>query len=840
MDSGKVPWQAVSTYSAIAATRSPEISAVPDWLVALVRAHAPGSDGRFAAQLLWQRGWRNREAIHKFLDFTQYAPSSAFCFSGEMERACDRILQAQQNQEKIAIWGDFDADGITATAVLWEGLGHWFEPHDGPEQRLIYHIPNRLTDSHGLNLAGLEQLRAWGATLVITCDTGSGDGALIAQAKAMGMDTIVTDHHSLPSERPEVVAIVNPRSLAPDHPLADLSGVAVAYKLIEALHQRLPADPVSDPTSPPSERLLSELLPLVAIGLIADLVALRGDCRYLAQVGLVELQKLRQPFQQPSRQSSQQRPGVAYLLERCQRTGDRPTDIAFGIGPRINAVSRIQGDARLCVELLTSRDAARCKALVDQVELLNTRRKALQRDLERQVKAKLTTIDLSTTGAIVLWETGWPVGVLGLVAGQIAREYGKPTVLLSLAESPIEGLADGLAIARGSARSINDINFYPLLESQRHLLTSFGGHPMAAGLSLPAENLALFAQGLNQALRAQSLSLDPTPPLQADLTVTVADLGQPLFRELKLLEPYGMGNPAPKLLIQNCHFENATNFNIKDWRGGSVRYIKTIFELKDATSHASFPGLWWGHYRDELPEGLADVIGELDVNVQRQQYEFRLVAVRPAAAIQAQSEPIDWILDWRRQRPDQFAQQLEPQSSQSSSVPSLVGPVIMETQPQQWSDFGPWIEQAQSRDRPLALAYGNAQTDAQTDAQTTWATLLGIAKYLSRTGESVAIARLEAKLGLDLRRDQGRLMGLAGAAIAALGFDWSCQGEEVCIGRVGAGDQAGGQVGEGAIARFLGAIQEIAFQRRYFEQVPVAAVAQRARDWAIAPSTERP
>ncbi len=839
----------------------PAEPSLPQWLRELIRGYSPGADGRFAAQLLWQRGWRdgeasflrNRDAITKFLDLTQYSPSEPFSFSGEMRLACDRLHLARQNDEKVAIWGDFDADGITSTAVLWEGLSHWFEPSAGPEQRLTYYIPNRLTESHGLSLGGLQKLEGWGAKLIITCDTGSTDGELIELANRMGMEVIVTDHHSLAEQRPNVVALINPRSLDPEHPLADLSGVAVAYKLIEALHQGATDAPA---------KLLTQLLPLVAIGLIADLVALRGDCRYLAQVGLRELQQLTR--------SPNQRPGVAYLLERCKRTGDRPTDISFGIGPRINAVSRILGDASLCVELLTSRDERRCKALVDQVELLNTRRKALQRSLEEQVKRKLATMDLSTMGAIVLWERGWPVGVLGLVASQIAREYGKPTVLLSIDETAIESappqaipnpgrgevsspttppqaiskpgrgevssptttshrVTDQLGagkpspyinsstsanhLARGSARSVNDINFYPILESQRHLLNSFGGHPFAAGMSLPEQNLELFAQGINQALRAQQFSSTSAQVLKADLVVTVADLGQPLFRELKLLEPCGMGNPVPKLLIQNCRFENPANFNIKDWRGGKIRYIKSIFELKDDSSSDPFPGIWWGHYRDELLEGPVDVVGELDFNTYKKQYEFRLEAVRPSTAIQSsEAQQVDWIWDWRRQRPEP-----SPESSDTS-------PVMMETSPQQWTDFGPWIEQAQGSDRPLALAYKTAKADAQA----TWETLLGIAKYMSRTGEAVAIARLEERLGIDLSRDKGRLMGLASGAIAALGFELSCQKNKVSIGLREVSSEA---VGERAIALFLMALQEVMFQQRYFEQVPVAAVAQRAQDW---------
>jgi len=801
----------------------PDSPSTPQWLRELVRHYAPGSEGRFTAQLLWQRGWhdstgnllRNRDAITKFLDFTQYSPCGPFSFSGEMRLACDRIRLAVENQEKVAIWGDFDADGITATAVLFEGLSHWFNSKPGPAQRLNYYIPNRLTESHGLNLPGLEKLRAWGAELIITCDTGSTDGELIDRASDLGLDVIVTDHHSLPTQRPNAIALINPRSLEADHPLADLSGVAVAYKLVEALAETLPPDSATGEPSASSPAWLTQLLPLVAIGLIADLVALRGDCRYLAQRGLQELQKL---TQQP-----QQRPGVAHLLERCKRSGDRPTDISFGIGPRINAVSRILGDASLCVELLTSRDSQRCKALVDQVELLNTRRKALQRSLAEQVERKLATMDLSTLGAIVLWERGWPVGVLGLVASQIARQYGKPTVLLSLDEISFE--TNEGAIARGSARSTSGIDFYPILESQRHLLQSFGGHPFAAGMSLPEQNLELFAQGINQALRAQQFG-SALPSIRADLTVTVADLGQSLFRELKLLEPCGMGNPVPKLLIQNCRFENPANFNLKDWRGGKIRYIKSIFELKDDLSPEPFPGVWWGHYQDELLEGPVDVVGELDFNTYKKQYEFRLDAVRPSHSIRtSEVARVDWIWDWR-----QRSRHKTPEASQAPSVSDgvTVAPVVMATSPQQWNDFGPWIAQAKGSDRPLALAYEGAKADAQA----TFQTLLGIAKYLSRTGETVEIARLEERLRLDLSRDQGRLLMLMKAAISALGFELSRQKSQVAIRlRPDSLDIAESSDEKEAIALFLMALEEVMFQQRYFEQVPVAAVAQRAQEW---------
>ncbi len=380
----------------------------PDWFIAAVKQHTPASSGLHAAQLLWQRGIKNEQQLAAFISHKAYQPASPFEFGHEMQLAVARLQQACNNSEKIAIWGDFDADGITATSVLWDGLGLFFAQNT----QLTFYIPNRLKESHGLNHQGIDNLAKQDCKLIVTCDTGSTNINEIIYAKQLGIDVIVTDHHTLPEERPPVVAIINPRYLPNEHQLFHLSGVAVAYKLIEALYQTLPDVP---------KHPLTDLLDLVAIGLIADLVQLSGDCRYLAQVGI---QRLQADFKQPP--AARRRPGVGRLLELCQKSGDRPTDISFGLGPRINAVSRIQGDASFCVELLTSQDAQRCNELAEVTELANARRKSLQKDVQAQVGQKLTQLDLSTTSVIVLEDAQWPAGVLGLVAGQVAQETGRP------------------------------------------------------------------------------------------------------------------------------------------------------------------------------------------------------------------------------------------------------------------------------------------------------------------------------------------------------------------------------------------------------------------------------
>ncbi|MCU0570471.1 MAG: single-stranded-DNA-specific exonuclease RecJ [Oculatellaceae cyanobacterium Prado106] len=747
---------------------------------------AAGFPAESAAQLLWQRGIGDRTSLAGFLNPNHYQPTSPFAFGEEMEWAIARLQLARDKSESVVIWGDFDADGITATAVLWEGLGQFF-----PAEQLSYFIPNRLTESHGLSQAGLEAIAHQGASLIVTCDTGSSNALELELARQLGIDVIITDHHSLPMERPPVDAFINPRSLPVEHPLAHLSGVAVAYKLVEALYLTFPEIP---------QRPLEQLLDLVAIGLIADLVKLSGDCRYLAQRGIERLQ-LNQTQDPPPR------PGIARLLQLCQRNGDRPTDISFGLGPRINAISRIHGDARFCVELLTSADAATCRKLAEETELANSRRKALQKDLAQQVRDRLLHQDLSTTRVIVLGDSQWPIGVLGLVAGQIAQEYGRPTILLAEESDPE---AEGGAIARGSARSVAGIDLQRLVQQQAHFLQGWGGHPQVLGIRLRVAQIPLFAEALNQALRQQyPLEGRLVPTLQADLIVSVADLGQPLFRQLKLLEPYGMGNPVPRLLVQNCWFEKVWHRNQEDWRGRKIRYIKTEFELWDEHGDRGFPGIWWEHYKEEVPSGRCDAIVELDFNAFKKRYEVRLIAVRPTQLTAPLLPQVDWILDWRSLPPDQ-----RPTSSHC---------LILDTCPSSWNEMQAWFRLAVESGQELAIAYPPPNFRSPTEI---WETLVGLAKYLSRTGTSVTHGQLRDKLEIGDRTLQ---VGLT--TLQQLPFVISEHEDKVLIEERAIAESVVEEAvieqeeqGQDAIALFLKAIQEEQFHRRYFSEIPLSTL----------------
>lgn len=762
---------------------------LPQWFFDLVRSYSGDSDGRYAAQLLWQRGIQDPDTLVGFLNPDAYQPTSPFAFGQEMKWALKRLLDARESEEKVTIWGDFDADGVTATSVLWEGLGQFFTQRI----QLDYWIPNRLKESHGLNLAGIDRLAASGTRLIITCDTGSTNLAEIARANQLGIDLIITDHHTLPEERPPVVSILNSRYFAEHHPLFHLSGVAVAYKLVEAFYQTLPDVP---------QQPLESLLDLVAIGLIADLVELSGDCRYLAQKGIRQLQK-------HSQTADSNRPGVAHLLKLCQKMGDRPTDISFGLGPRINAVSRIYGEASFCVELLTTQDRERARKLAEEAELANTRRKALQQDVTERVKKKLAEIDLSTTNAIVLEDPQWQGGVLGLVAGDIAREYARPTILLSRdrpketnqSSSVIEDSVPTLA--RGSARSVNRIDLYQLVASQSSLLHRFGGHPFAAGLSLPLANIALFRDGINQQFHQQNpLSVLGTVEVTADLVVTVAELGKSLFRELKLLEPYGMGNPVPKLLLKNCWFENIKNENIRDLRGQKVKYIKTSFHVRDESCDRGFPGVWWGHYREEIPQnGLCDAIVELDFNAYKKDYEIRLISLQISSSARpsnADFRAIDYFQDLRSQANDRGA--LDPNLDYSQAL-------VVRDCPASWDDLQKLLRKAFLSAKKLVFAYPDPTL---LDPDRIWQHLVGIAKYLSRTKQTVVRAKLEERLNLS---ETTLKVGIQ--TLQDFGFEIQKEGDLLQFND-GNKPKTGSQK---SLDLFLESIREEQFKRQYFSRI---------------------
>jgi single-stranded-DNA-specific exonuclease len=394
----------------------------------------------------------------------------------------------------------------------------------------------------------------------------------------------------------------------------------------------------------------------------------------------------------------------------------------------------------------------------------------------------------------MLEDTQWSASILGLVAGQLSSEYARPVILLQIEEG----------IARGSARSPAGIDLYELIKGQEHLLTSFGGHPLAAGMSLPAQNLAMFKEAIEQRFWSQysrEYVQTQVQRMEIDLVVTVKELGQLMFRQLKQLEPYGMGNPIPKLLIKNCWFDRKFNAKLRNRHGQKVDYIKTDFCLIDDTGEIN--GHWWGHYSHELPEvGMpCDVVVELVDNAYKREYQVRLLDFCPVPA----SRPMPLYAsraDNGNHLGDRYLNNFSQDLPRSSSQPSLAEAtatiefidrrgqaelsssllkklatdevMICDRCPTSWQELENLLTVAQSQQKPIVLTYPLPQ---KLNGWQVWQKLVGIAKYLDRTDKSITLAHLSSSLGIGDRNSQIIDLGLT--ALSECGWQQVITGEEL-------------------------------------------------------------
>jgi len=529
---------------------------VPDSLGLVVGGHP------LVAETLARRGILTPTAAAAFLNPDSYDPALPQELPG-LAQAAVRLRQAISDEECIAVWGDFDADGQTSTAVLLHTLR-------ALDAKVIYHIPTR-QQGHGFHRQGVEELVSEGVQLILTCDTGVTAHETIDHANRLGADVIVTDHHVPGDCLPEAVAVVNPRLLPAGHPLDALAGVGTAYQLSAAL----------DPD------VAAQTLDLVAIGTVADVAALIGDNRYLVQRGIQLLQ-------------TNSRPG---LLAICRAAGLRPEglteeQIGFVLGPRLNALGRLD-DASKGVELLTTSDPALARALATELEGLNAKRQWLTRQVTEaaleQVKRDPGLVD--NYRALVLSHPAWPGGVVGIVAGRMAERYSKPAVLITSPEGKL---------ARGSGRSVPGIDLIASLTDCAHLLETYGGHPGAAGFAIQPERIPEFRAALSRAVAVRSEDL-PEPTLQIDAYVELSDLTLELVAELDRLAPFGPGNRPLTLAIRDVHCTSEAAI------GRTQEHRRITVQDNQETTATVF---WWHGAGWPLPGGSFD----LAVNIRASDY----------------------------------------------------------------------------------------------------------------------------------------------------------------------------------------------------------------------------
>lgn len=510
------------------------------------------------AQLLVQRGLTTVEQARGFLDPEAYRPASPYELPA-MAQAVARLREAIDRQERICIWGDFDVDGQTSTALLVSALQNL-----GAE--VTSYIPDRLTESHGIKLPALQRVLADGVEVIVTCDTGIDAHEAVEAARVAGVEMIVTDHHDLPETLPPAWAVINPKRLPPDHSLSELPGVGVAYKLAEALYESYgrAAD-------------CESLLDLVALGIVADVARQTGDTRYLLQRGLKVLQQTN-------------RPGLLELIENSRLRAGRLTEehVGYWLAPRLNALGRL-GDANLGVELLTTTDRARTRIIALQLEALNDRRRLLADRVVIQALGQIEDTPTLVEGynVIVLAAAEWHPGVLGLAASRLIEQYGKPAILITLRP-------DGVGI--GSARSVPGCDIHQALKSQAHLLVKFGGHPMAAGVTIAPDNVAEFRRGLSAAMGDCRVAPEKTVTIDALVDLTQVSTG--LSATLQRLAPFGAGNPPVILGCRGLRILEETVF------GHTKAHKRLVIEDEGGCLQEA---VWWGGAAERSPQGRFDL-----------------------------------------------------------------------------------------------------------------------------------------------------------------------------------------------------------------------------------------
>ena len=484
------------------------------------------------SRLLWNRGYRTPDDAGAYFSLANEMLGDPFVLT-DMDRATERIARAISSHEKITIYGDYDVDGVTCVTALLLYLRE-----KGGE--VSYFIPNRFDDGYGVNDATVSQLASEGTKLIVTVDTGITANREVETAKALGVDFIVTDHHECCGTLPDALAVVNPHRPDCPYPFKELAGVGVVFKLLCALEEKLSG---VDRISAVNTIALS-YADLIAVGTIADVMPIVGENRLIVKLGLEMI-------------SRRPRPSLAALIELVCAKGEQREQqkrkkqqkisssfIGFTVAPRINAVGRVRS-ASLAVEFLLSEDPERARATA---EVLCDANRERQEEENRIVRDAFSMIeaehDFENDPVIVLGSDEWHNGVIGIVASRITERFGLPTILVSFegGEDPYPSPDD---LGKGSGRSVKGFNLFDAISSCKDLLVKYGGHELAAGLSVRRGDFPAFRERINDYARKRLTRDALIPTLDADCELTGEELTLGLAYEIEGMEPFGVGNPTP-------------------------------------------------------------------------------------------------------------------------------------------------------------------------------------------------------------------------------------------------------------------------------------------------------
>ncbi|WP_147820915.1 single-stranded-DNA-specific exonuclease RecJ [Salidesulfovibrio onnuriiensis] len=512
------------------------------------------------AEILWSRGLQSRSDMDRFLSPMLRHLADPVTIPG-LERAADVLAEGLRQGRKLAVWGDYDVDGITSTAVVKDFLRQC-----GVEA--LHHLPNRLREGYGMNVQGVEALAEEGVELLLTVDCGISDLEPIARAKELGMTVVVTDHHLPPETLPPADAICDPRLDESCHECADLAGVGVAFMLVVRLRRLMGWEHVD----------VRDLLDLVALGTIADVVSLTGQNRILVKNGLLKIKDAG-------------RPGMAALklasdYDQFAELG--AGQIGFNLAPRINAAGRL-GDPEKALKLLLAGSVDEAMPYAQELDMANTERRRQEAEIAEEAMHQ-AELQAHRVG-LVLYAEHWHPGIIGIVASRVSEKFYKPTLILCKGE-------DG--VVKGSGRSISEFHLHDGLKELSDMLLGFGGHKQAAGLSLDAGNLDELKRRFNEVVAAELGDIPLRPSIKVDRVLPFREIDYTLLRELELLQPFGLGNPEPVFISPPVTVQECSAF------GREREHVKLT--LADAETNAMLPGKAWRMASELTPDNKGRVM----------------------------------------------------------------------------------------------------------------------------------------------------------------------------------------------------------------------------------------
>ncbi|MBE6554942.1 MAG: single-stranded-DNA-specific exonuclease RecJ [Ruminococcaceae bacterium] len=521
------------------------------------------------ARLLYRRGYKTASAVRRFLSCEDTLLHSPFLMK-DMERAEQRIRTAIEQRERIVIYGDYDVDGVTAVSLLYLYIA-------GEGGNVEYYIPSRSGEGYGLSTLAIDRFREDGVTLIVTVDTGITANEEAAHAASLEIDMVITDHHECRMPLPEAVAVVNPHRPDCEYPFKELAGVGVVFKLVAALESRA-ACRRGEKEIDGVRRAYRKYADLAAIGTIADVMPIADENRVLVKEGLLQI-------------ADTDRAGLAALIEEAslgnRAAGDaRPVRrkkitasfIGFGLAPRLNAAGRMS-EASRAVELLLADNGRDASALAVELCEINRARQVEENRIAEEAYARIERdFDLSETHVIVLEDDAWRQGIIGIVASRITERYGRPSILISF-DGSVNGFDSPDDLGKGSGRSVKGMNLVEALTDSEDLLVKFGGHELAAGLTVRRDRIDDFRRRINAYAAKHLPKGGATISLSADLELRLPEATLALAEEISRLEPFGVSNPMPQFVMRDLRIERISEL-------GGGKHLKLTVSDGDMSLYA--------------------------------------------------------------------------------------------------------------------------------------------------------------------------------------------------------------------------------------------------------------